>query len=99
MDQGDNFFQLGGQKNPTLSVKVGQAVKVNLTNTGLAIHNMRTAGEDANYNSGDDDVSDPNPVQAGATATLEFTFDKAGTFLYQCDFHPNDMKGEIVVSP
>ena len=86
------------KRNPTLSVKVGQAVKVNLTNTGVAIHNMRTAGEDGNYNSGDDDVSDPNLVPAGATATLEFTFDKAGTFSYQCDFHPIDMKGEIIVA-
>src|SRR3990170_6838316 len=98
LDLGDNFFQLSGQKNPTLSVKVGQAVKVNLTNTGVAIHNTRTAGEDGNYNSGDDDVSDPNPVPAGATARLEFTFDKAGTFNYQCDFHPIDMKGEIIIA-
>jgi plastocyanin len=94
----DNFFQLGDQKNPTLSVKVGQAVKVNLTNKGVAIHNLRTAGEDGNYNSGDDDVSDPNPVSSGATASLEFTFDKAGTFPYRCDFHPDVMKGEIVVA-
>src|SRR3990170_1111054 len=98
MDMGDNFFQMGDQKNPTLSVKIGQAVKVNLTSKGVAIHNMRTAGEDGNYNSGDDDVSDPNPVPSGATATLEFTFDKAGTFSYQCDFHPLDMKGEIIIA-
>ena len=70
MDMADNFFQLGDQQNPTLSVKVGQAVKVNLTNKGTAPHNMRTAGEDGNYTSGDDDVSNPNPVPAGATATL-----------------------------
>ncbi len=98
MDMGDNFFQLGDQKNPTLSIKVGQALKVNLTNKGVAIHNMRTAGEDATYTSGDDDVSDPDVVPSGATATLEFTFDKAGTFSYQCDFHADVMKGEIIVS-
>ena len=98
LEMGDNFFQLSGQKNPTLSVKVGQSVKVNLTNNGVAIHNMRTSGEDGSYNSGDDDVSDPNPIPAGATASRQFTFDKAGTFPYHCDFHPNDMKGEIVVT-
>src|SRR3990172_7617678 len=98
MDMADNFFQLGDQKNPTLSVKIGQAVKVNLTNKGVAIHNMRTAGEDGNYNSGDDDISDPNLVSPGATASLEFTFDKVGTFSYQCDFHTTDMKGEIIVA-
>src|SRR3990172_6369659 len=98
MDMADNFFQLGDQKNPTLSVKVGQAVKVNLTNKGVAIHNMRTAGEDSNYNSVDDDVSVPDVVPSRATASLQFTFDKAGTFPYRCDFHPDLMKGEIVVS-
>ena len=98
LEMGDNFFQLSGQKNPTFSVKVGQAVKVNLTNNGVASHNMRFSGEDGNYNTADDDVSVPNLVPSGATATLEFTFDKAGTFPYHCDFHPNDMKGEIVVA-
>ena len=98
LEMGDNFFQLSGQKNPTFSVKVGQAVKVNLTNNGVASHNMRFSGEDGNYNTADDDVSVPNLVPSGATATLEFTFDKAGTFPYQCDIHPVDMKGEIVVA-
>jgi plastocyanin len=73
-------------------------VKVNLTNNGVAIHNMRTSGEDGNYNTSDDDVSDPQTVSSGATGTLEFTFDTAGTFPYHCEFHPNDMKGEILVS-
>ncbi|MDP2674702.1 MAG: cupredoxin domain-containing protein [Dehalococcoidia bacterium] len=98
MDVGDNFFQLSGQKNPTFSVKVGQAVKVNLTNKGVASHNMRVSGSDGNYNTADDGVSVPNIVPGGATATLQFTFDKAGAFKYQCDIHPNDMKGEIIVS-
>jgi plastocyanin len=33
----------------------------------------------------------------GATAT--FTFDKAGTFHYQCSFHPQNMQGTITVEP
>jgi plastocyanin/mono/diheme cytochrome c family protein len=98
MDMVDNFFQLSGQNNPTLSVKVGQAVKVNLTNKGTAIHNMRSAGEDGSYDSGDDDLASPLTLSSGATGTLEFTFDKAGTFPYRCDIHPDLMKGEIVVS-
>ena len=98
MDTADNVFQLSGQQNPTLAVKVGQAVKVNLANKGTAPHNMRTAGADGNFTSGDDDISDPDLVSPGATATLEFTFDKAGTFPYHCDFHPDVMKGEIVVA-
>ena len=99
MDMVDNLFQLEGQDNPTLAVKVGQAVTVNLTNKGTAIHNMRTAGADGTLKTGDDSVSDPDIIPAGATATLKFTFSQAGTFAYQCDFHPDVMKGEIVVSP
>ena len=98
LEMGDNFFNLSGQKNPTFSVKVGQAVKVNLTNNGVASHNMRFSGEDGTFNTADDDVSVPSLVPSGATATLEFTFDTAGTFPYQCDIHPLDMKGEVVVA-
>ncbi len=98
IEMGDNFFQLDGQRNPTLQVTVGQEVTVNLTNSGLAIHNMRTAGEDNEYNTDDDDVSDPQVVVAGETATLTFVFDQAGTFDFRCDFHPIEMFGQIVVT-
>jgi plastocyanin len=97
IEMGDNFFQLDGQQNPTLSVKAGETITVNLTNGGNAIHNMRTAGADNQYDSADDDVSDPDVVMSGQTATLEFTFDQPGTYDYRCDFHPADMKGQIIV--
>jgi plastocyanin len=38
----------------------------------------------------------PMVMKPGEKAT--FTFDKAGTFKYDCSFHPQDMKGEVVVS-
>jgi plastocyanin len=98
MEMGDNFFELDGQRNPTLQVSVGQNVTVNLTNNGVAIHNMRTAGEDNEYNSDDDDTSDPDIVVPGDSATLEFRFDQAGTFDFRCDFHPVDMTGKILVT-
>ena len=98
MDMVDNKFQLSGQDNPTLAVKVGQAVTLNLTNKGAVPHNMRSAGEDGTFNSGDDDISNPDLVLPGATATMGFTFDAAGTFPYRCDIHPDLMKGQIVVS-
>ncbi len=98
LDMGDNFFQLDGQKNPTLNVKAGETIDVTLKNTGTAIHNMRTGGDDGKYNSSDDAVSDPQLVSAGQEAKLSFKFTKAGTYNYQCDFHPTDMKGQIVVT-
>ena len=71
---------------------------MNLKSIGLALHNMRTAGEDNKFNSGDDDVADPQLVSPGGEGTLDFTFEKAGTYDYHCDFHPTDMKGQIVAS-
>jgi plastocyanin len=38
----------------------------------------------------------PMVMKPGEKAT--FTFDKTGTFKYDCSFHPQDMKGEVVVS-
>ena len=39
---------------------------------------------------------DPLVMQPGQTVT--FTFDKDGTFNYQCHFHPQNMKGTVTVS-
>lgn len=98
LTMGDNFFQLDSQKNPTLKVKAGATIIVELTNKGTAIHNMRVAGEDNQYNSKDDAVSEPALVTAGQSAKLTWKAPtKAGTYNYQCDFHTTDMKGTITV--
>ncbi len=39
---------------------------------------------------------DPRVMKPGETVT--FTFDKAGTFSYQCSFHPQNMKGSVTVT-
>ena len=98
VSMGDNFFEYNGEKNPTLSIPAGDSVTIELTNDGAAIHNMRIAGEDNEYNTGDDAVSDPSLVSGGGTATIEWTApSSAGEVKYQCDFHPTDMKGAITV--
>jgi plastocyanin len=80
------------------TVPAGAKVTFNLTNDGAAIHNMRIAGEDGDYNTGDDAVSDPDLVSAGGTATLEWTApNESGEILFQCDLHPTDMVGTITV--
>ena len=92
VEMGDNFFSPN-----TLVAAVGQKVIINLTNKGQAIHNMRQAGADGQYNSGDDAVSNPDVMPPGATATLEITIDQAGTFPFHCDFHPTQMTGTLTV--
>ena len=93
----DNFFELDDTENPSLQVATGATVNVSLANDGSAIHNMRVSGADGELDTDDDHVSDPDAIDGGATATLSFSFDEAGTYAYKCDFHPVDMVGEIIV--
>jgi len=81
-----------------VTVAAGDSVTFDLTNKGVAIHNMRIAGPDGSYNTGDDAVSDPQLVTGGGTATLSWQAPgSAGEIIFQCDFHPTDMKGTITV--
>ena len=90
----DNIFEPA-----ELTVKAGESVTINLTNDGVAIHNMRIAGADGKYNTDDDAVSDPQLVNAGGTATLNWTAPgQPGEVKFQCDFHVSvGMIGTIAV--
>jgi plastocyanin len=94
---GDNFFDLDGKRNPTLQIASGATVKVTVKNNGAAVHNLRTTGADGKFGTDDDQVTDPLAVPAGNTGAVEISFDKPGTYQYQCQFHPVDMSGEITV--
>jgi mono/diheme cytochrome c family protein len=98
MTMGDNFFELDGQQNPSLAVAAADSITVQLTSTGSQPHNMRTTGADAQFDSDDDAVSDPDLIAGGGTGTLTFSFSEAGTYQYRCDFHPDQMRGEITVA-
>ena len=88
-----NFFELN-----EFTVSPGQEVTFNLTNDGDAIHNMRSAGGDGEYDTDDDTVSNPDLFQAGDAGTLVWTApDEAGEIIFRCDFHPLDMIGTISV--
>ncbi|TMB99717.1 MAG: hypothetical protein E6J42_02560 [Chloroflexi bacterium] len=94
---GDNFFSLNGQNNPILGVAAGSSLKIKLKNNGSAIHDMRLAGKDGEFDTSDDVVSVPPAIPGGAEGTIAIAFDTAGTSKYRCDFHPADMNGEITV--
>lgn len=98
IEMGDNFFELTGIQNPGLAVKAGGPITVDLTNAGSQVHNMRTVGEDGEYDSDDDAISDPDTISGGGAGTLTFSFAQPGTYAYQCEFHPDQMKGEITVT-
>ena len=93
---GDNFFKLNDKQNPTFTVTAGAAVNATLNNTGAALHDMRVDGADKKYDSDDDIVSVPDAIPGGTTATIAINL-PAGTYNYRCDFHPDAMKGTIVV--
>ena len=79
----DNLFE-----SAELTVKAGESLSINPTNDGVAIHNMRIAGADGSYQTDDDAVSDPAIVNAGGTATVNWTApDAPGEMKFQCDFH------------
>ena len=79
----DNIFEPAA-----LTVKAAASVTFDLTNEGVAIHNMRIAGPDGSYNTDDDAVSDPLTIAGGATGKVDWTAPaEAGQIKFQCDFH------------
>lgn len=80
-----------------LKVGLGETTTIQVTNAGIAVHNVRIAGVDGEWNTDDDVVSDPEFIPGGDTATVEFTPTVAGTYTFRCDFHPLEQGGVIVV--
>ena len=89
---GDNFFALNN-----LQVPLDETTTIEIVNEGTAIHNMRIAGPDGEFNTADDTVSDPELISGGDTGVVEFTPTLPGTYTFQCDFHPTEQGGVIVV--
>jgi plastocyanin len=91
-EMGDNFFV---QNN--LRVALGESVTIRAINDGQAIHNLRVAGVDGEWETDDDFVTDPEIIRAGESGDVVFTPEVAGAYTFRCDFHPTEMGGVIVV--
>src|SRR5450759_2372702 len=79
------------------TVAAGSTLTLNFTNKGAAAHMVRVAGEDNQYNTSDDVVSNPDLIIAGGTGTLTWTVpSKAGPYNFKCDYHPA-LTGTITV--
>ncbi len=89
----DSFFD-----PKDFTVNAGAKVTFKLTNAGNLIHNMRIAGADNQYGTGDDVVSEPQLIQPGGTSTVVWTApSKTGTYDVRCDIHPALSVGKITV--
>ena len=101
---GDNFFEYDGEREPAISVALGEEVTFDLENQGDSTHNMQVNGTDDTYDialceTGDDSTacSDPDVIGASMSAKLTVQFDEAGIYNFRCDFHPTEMMGTLVV--
>jgi plastocyanin len=89
----DNSFDPGD-----ITVAAGAAANFAIINDGAAIHNMRIAGADGEFDTDDDAVSDPEIVPGGDAATLAWdTPAEVAEVGFRCDFHPTEMTGTIAV--
>ena len=76
-----------------LTVPANQPVTVTLQNKGQAIHNWRVLTvKDAD---GKDIATQLLP--GGQSETIRFTLAAPGTYAFQCDTHPAEMKGSLTV--
>jgi plastocyanin len=89
---GDNFFD-----PDSLTVVSGEEISIALVNEGAAIHNVRIAGQDGDYDTDDDIVSDPETMRSGQSGTIDWTPEAPGEQDFRCDFHPTEMTGTITI--
>jgi plastocyanin len=93
VSMGDNFFDPA-----EFTVPAGATITFDISNDGSAIHNMRIAGPDGEYNTDDDTVSSPDLFMGGDAGTLVWEVpSSSGEIIFHCDFHPVEMVGTIAV--
>jgi copper-containing nitrite reductase len=77
----------------TITVQAGQPVTLTLMNHDQALHNLHVIGLKG---SDGKDVQTPL-VEQGKIGSVTFTPAKPGTYKFQCDVHPADMTGTLIV--
>lgn len=82
----DNAFSL-----TALRVPVNAPITLNFQNNGQALHNMHVLG----VNSADGKEIKGELIGNGKSEVMTFTLATAGTWDFQCDVHPVEMKGKV----
>jgi plastocyanin len=83
-------------------VPAGAETVFDLTNSGVAIHNMHVASASGVFTGnpcdigGDDPCSNPNIIKGTETATVTINLE-AGEYPFRCDFHADAMTGTLVI--
>jgi plastocyanin len=77
------------------TARAGDVVELTLTNAGSVAHNIRISGEDKQYNTADDWVSEV--INAGDETSLVFKIDAPGAYPFQCDLHPTTQTGVLTL--
>jgi plastocyanin len=85
-----------------ITIAVGEAVKVNVSNTGSVTHNLRITGIDQEYGTADDFVAKPPDqastlVKPGESGFTVVRIDEPGRYAFRCDIHPNVQIGTLIV--
>ncbi|HXG36485.1 MAG TPA: c-type cytochrome [Dehalococcoidia bacterium] len=90
----DNFFTVNNFK-----VRLNSQVTIRVINQGQQPHNLRVAGRDGQWNTGDDFAvpSDGSFLSGGQSGQASTTFNQTGTFVFRCDVHPTTMWGQITI--
>ena len=92
VSMGDNFFEPS-----ELEVGAGQTFRINLTNDGEFIHNLRIAGPDGEFETEDDLVSTPKFQTGGETGELVGQIDEPDVYSFRSDSQSTEMVGTITV--
>ena len=81
-----------------IEVKVGEPVTFRVTNQDAAVHNLRIAGIDGQFDTEDDAVTEPDMIGERGVGELTFAPSLPGGYTFRCDFHPGSMGGRITAS-
>jgi plastocyanin len=91
----NNFVwtSINGQVNPTLNLKSGTDYTIQVESMDNNItHQLIIQNESGKQLTKSDEISN------GQTDALTFTFRDIGIYQYHCQYHPETMHGNIVVS-
>lgn len=85
----DNKFDL-----EQLATPAGQEFIITMRNDGAAPHNVHIYERQGGPSIA---VTSPDIITGGQSGSLTTTINSPGTYFYQCDFHPLEMRGTLTV--